>query len=140
MGLTPGELQRLAEDILADRAISANLYCANCGYNLRTLPYRGRCPECGSVYNARKLWMDGVFTAGMLEFPTGDVFRAIVALGAGLLFTVSGLRWAASWQLMFGLAFLLIGGFYVPSAWRRTIRYFHFRGIDRRIRANEQGR
>ncbi len=137
MSLTSGELDRLAEDILLDRVISADLFCANCGYNLRTLRFRGRCPECGSDYNARRLWMDGVFTAGMLEFPTGDWFGTILGLGLGALFIAFGVKPPVEWRLMFGIVFLLVGGFYLRSAWKRTGRYLHFLSIARRIKAQE---
>ena len=138
MGLTSDELQRLAEDILFERLISTNLFCANCGYNLRTLGYAGRCPECGSEYNARKLWMEGVFTAGMLEFPTGDWFGAVLTGGLGVLLAAWGTNPVVGWRLMFAVVLLLLAGFYVRSAWRRTGRYLHFQGIARRIKAAEE--
>ena len=32
------ERNRIAEDILLDRRIRTSMYCAKCGYNLRSLP------------------------------------------------------------------------------------------------------
>lgn len=138
MGLTQGELELLAEDILGRRGISSNLYCAECGYSLRALPYVGRCPECGSEYNARKLWKEGVFTAGMLTFPAGDVFAVMVLLGLVALFVAWGLQISNGGPLVVGLALLMIAAFYTPSVWKRLARYFRFRAIVRRMEAEEE--
>ena len=137
MGLTSGELELLAEDILGHRGISANLFCAECGYCLRTLPYAGRCPECGSDYNARALWKEGVFTAGMLEFPGGDVLATIVLLGLAASFIGWGVRITNGGPVVVGLALLMIGAFYLRVSWKRTARYFRFRAIAKRIEDSE---
>ncbi len=139
MGLTTAELQQLAEDILSDRYISTDLHCANCGYNLRTLTYVGRCPECGSEYNARKLWSEGVFTAGMLEFPSGDWLAAAITLGIAGVLLASGLSPVVEWRLMFAIGLGILAALYVRSAWKRTARYLHFRAIAKRIEESEEG-
>ena len=61
MVLSENELDRLADEMYLDRRIAHSVYCGECGYNLRTLPYAGRCPECGGEYNARPLIMKGIF-------------------------------------------------------------------------------
>ena len=133
MGLSRAELDRLAEDILADRVIVGNVYCSRCGYNLRTLSFTGRCPECGGEYNARPLKMDGIFDVRLVEFPAGDVFAAIFTLGLGGWLTLTGIVPLAQWSLFFGLVFLVMGGFFARSAWTRTARFFFCRGVIRRI-------
>lgn len=137
MSLTSDELVRLGEDILTDRFISSDLYCAECAYNLRTLPYRGRCPECGSDYNARQLWMDGIFTAGMLKFPTDDYLGIVFTFAPGVLLLASGINPVVEWRVMFGAVFLIIGALFIRAAWKHTGRYLHFRGIMRRIGQSE---
>jgi hypothetical protein len=139
MSLTSGELELLAEDILGHRGISTNLYCAECGYCLRTLPYAGRCPECGSEYNARALWKEGVFTAGMLEFPAGDVLATIVLLVLSASFIGWGVAISSGGPVAVGLVLLVFGAVYLGLAWKRTARYFRFRAIAKRIEDSEDG-
>jgi hypothetical protein len=137
MGLTSSELQQLAEDILSDRYISTNLHCSGCGYSLRTLRYVGRCPECGSEYNARKLWKEGVFSAGMLEFPIGNWLGTVLTVGGGGLFLLGWFTLAIDWLLMFAVLSFLLGVFYVRATWKTTARYLHFLDIVRRIEETE---
>jgi len=137
MALDSGELERLADDILNDRVISTDLFCAECGYNLRTLRYLGRCPECGSEYNARHLWMKGIFTAGMLRFPAAEYAGGLATLAISAALIASGLRPPSQWMLAFGLAFLGMGGLYARAAWRGTARYLHFWTVARRIEADD---
>ena len=137
MALSRAELDRLAEDILADRVIVGNVYCGRCGYNLRTLPYTGRCPECGSNYNARALRMRGIFDSRLVEFPAGDIFAALLTLALGAWLFLTGISPLAQWKLFFGLVALVMGAFFVRSSWTRTARFFFFRGIQRRIEAED---
>ncbi|HUU84893.1 MAG TPA: hypothetical protein VM243_15445, partial [Phycisphaerae bacterium] len=102
MALSRLELERLAEDILADRVIIGNTYCGRCGYNLRTRPYSGRCPECGGQYNARPLRMQGVFDARLVVFPASDIFAALFTLGLGAWMILSGIQPMSEWHLFWG--------------------------------------
>ena len=52
-----------------DRGISHALYCGQCGYLLRGLPYTGVCPECGNEYDADPLRMQGIFLPTYPRFP-----------------------------------------------------------------------
>ena len=137
MALSRAELDRLAEDILADRVIVWNVYCGRCGYNLRTLPYAGRCPECGGDYNARPLKMQGIFDARLVVLPASDIFAAILTLGLGVMLILSGIRPMAEWRLFWGAVSIVLGVFFARSSWIRTARFFHFRGIARRIEMDE---
>ena len=136
MVLDSGELERLAEQCLADRVISMNLHCARCGYNLRTLPYVGRCPECGGDYNARPLRMDGIFTAQMLVFPTGDVVAAVFTWGLAAALIPGSVGSQDEWRLFCGLICVVMGSFFVRSAWRQAARYFRVRAIARHIESD----
>ena len=113
-----------------------DLHCARCGYNLRTLPYLGRCPECGGNYNARPLRMDGIFTAQMLVFPTGDVVSAVFTCGLAAALIPGGVGSQDEWRLFCGLICIVMGSFFVRSAWRRAARYFRFRARARRIESD----
>jgi len=72
MVLGTDELERLADDAYKERRIGGTVYCGNCGYNLRTLPYFYRCPECGNEYNARPLVMKGIFLPQNISPPFVD--------------------------------------------------------------------
>ena len=134
------ELERLADDIMLDRLITGDLFCAECGYNLRTLPRRGRCPECGSDYNTRKVLLEGVFAAGMLVFPTGEVLGAMVTTGLVGVFLAWGIRPVVEWRLMFAVVFAVLAVLYLKPAWKSLGRYMRFRGIVRRIQRDDQDR
>jgi hypothetical protein len=133
MVLDSGELERLAEQCLVDRIITMDLYCARCGYNLRMLPYLGRCPECGGEYNARPLRMEGIFNAQMLVFPTGDVAAAVFTWALAAVLIAAGVYSLDGWWLFFAVICAVLGFFFTRSAWNRATRFFQFRGIARRI-------
>lgn len=137
MPLSRADLDRLVDEILADRVIVGNVYCGRCGYNLRTLSYTGRCPECGSDYNARPLKMQGIFDARLVVFPTSDIFAAVLTLALGGWLILTGLRPVAQWRLFFGLASLVMGGFFVRLSWTGSVRFFYLRVIARRIERGE---
>jgi len=76
--------------------------CEKCGYELTGLNTEGRCPECGTFYNA---WSgEGIGGGPMQGYRRGDwavrlfqtlalVFAALVLLGIGAV-----LSWKASWK------------------------------------------
>jgi predicted Zn-ribbon and HTH transcriptional regulator len=64
-------------------------YCANCGYNLRTLPVIGRCPECGTEYNARPLKMINVRSPYGTTLPWGHIWYAAICA----LITLTLVQW-----------------------------------------------
>ena len=137
MALSRAELDRLAEDILADRIIVGNVYCGRCGYNLRMLPYMGRCPECGGEYNARPLRMQGIFDARLVVLPASDIFAAILTLGLGATLILSGIRPMVEWRLFWGAVSMVLGVFFARSSWVCMARFFYFRRIARRIEMDE---
>ena len=57
--------------------IAGNVECAGCGYNLRTMEFAGKCPECGLAVRR------SVVGLGLKALPTWWLMR--VALGLGLL-------------------------------------------------------
>lgn len=91
MHLSNEELVRISEEIYTDRRISSSTYCGRCGYNLRTLPYVGTCPECGSDYNARPLKWEGIFTAEQVRFPFSTLLGVFVTAVAAVVFVITTL-------------------------------------------------
>lgn len=41
--------ERYGDDLDGERVCDRDRPCAKCGYNLRGLPFRGSCPECGEL-------------------------------------------------------------------------------------------
>ena len=74
------ELDRMTDDTFRKGAITGNVYCGNCGYNLHSLPYVYRCPECGSQYSARRLRWKGIFRHEDMVLPVADIVWTLVIL------------------------------------------------------------
>lgn len=127
------ELARLSEEMWADRRIRTDLCCAQCGYNLKTLTYVGRCPECGSCYSARPPFTKGIFTEDMLRFPLEEIFWMVVCLGVtGFCFLGGGPT-----RMVIGGVFGLLGGCYGCLVWKRMGRYLRLRQVHRRWQGDE---
>ena len=157
--LDSGELERLSAELYADRIIVTSLYCAQCGYNLRTLPYVYRCPECGSDYNARALKMDGIFFPDLGFFPFGDLVSACFCVAAAVYPVVSGIVLTAAtgperppsppgvtlfttaagsysiggFWLVSAAAFVTLAAVFARKAYRQLIVFFRARMILRQI-------
>jgi len=79
------ELDRFVDETRDRGVITGDVYCGNCGYNLKTLPYVYRCPECGSEYCARRLFPRGIFYLSRSSFPYGE----LIAFAITVLIAVS---------------------------------------------------
>ena len=83
---------------IADGRINQDCKCISCGYNLRTLPATGVCPECGNPY-------DAMAATARPRSPFSPVSAAVsvcffdIALSM-ILLTLMGLN---SWCLLAGL-------------------------------------
>jgi hypothetical protein len=99
--------ERHADDMYTDRRITGTVYCGSCGYDLRTLPYIYRCPECGQEYNARPLKMEGIFMPHMAEVPTREALLGTIFAVGGVVLILSGMNPPDIWRLLFGLILLL---------------------------------
>ena len=138
MGISNADAEHLADEIYLDRRIVGQVYCGRCGYNLRTLPYKYRCPECGNEYNARPLIMRGVFKPHEMEFPYGNYILAAVLAIAAFAFghnAFSPVKWV---PIGFAGGFVVLMLTYLVQAASRTRRYFHCLSIARRIEAEER--
>ena len=139
MGLSSYELDRLADDMYKDRVIRGSVYCGDCGYNLRTLPYVHRCPECGNDYNARPLKLTGIFSPHDTFFPFGDTAAMLLCavLAAWMIYkgvTPTELQW-----LIAGGVFAALTLAFAAQAKGRLGRLIKSRTLTRRIaRAEEE--
>ncbi len=137
MVISSDELSRLADEAYGGRRISDSLYCATCGYNLRTLPYVYRCPECGSGYNARPLAMKGIFLPVETFPPVGDALILILFVGmTGFTFYCGVNPPDAAW-LVTSAVFALMAVHRALRGWARHLAYLRYRDVARRIAAEK---
>jgi len=155
MVIDSDELQRISEEVYNDRIIPTSLYCDQCGYNLRHLPYVHACPECGNAYNARPLKMEGVFWGFGSYFPfgylagtviTGLIAAAMVwyavepALAQNAAITAGGTApprfdWnkVDTSRLIWGGILALLTLAWLRKAYRQFLRFLHVQEIRRRM-------
>lgn len=135
---TESDLEKIADDTWKDRRITSPTYCSRCGYNLRTLPYVHRCPECGNPYNARVLVMQGIFVPTDGLAPTFETFIVFVWAGMGAVVAYSSPRpfEPAIWGVIGACAVLCaISASMAYRGWRRLIRY---KMVEARILREEE--
>ncbi len=113
--------------------IDESVYCGTCGYNLRTLPWIGRCPECGSHYNARWKTRHGIFLPQELRFPLGDVFTTTVcAATTGFLALRIAVTHPFPWALGVLCLLLAIATLQALLSTCESVgRYMRFRSVGR---------
>lgn len=89
------------EEAHLDRVLSGELPCAVCGYELRGLSIRGRCPECGTPVRATILFRVD---------PRAKEFRPLIApkltANAMMLWSLGGLAAALGFWLTHLLAYM----------------------------------
>jgi hypothetical protein len=113
---------------MPDEIVDSDLHCAGCGYNLRTLTFSGRCPECGEpvamslrstafrfrnpatpkrVRNGITLFIAGVLLSAVLTLVLTGVMRLAYVIPDSLCRAVSwSLSYSfivAQWLVMLGL-------------------------------------
>ena len=139
MGLSVRDSERLADEIYRDRRISGTLYCANCGYCLKTLLYQQICPECGQEYNARSTVMKGIYFPHQGALPFGDFLTTLcyaavsVALHWGAYRPVDGVRIAMAMVMS---VFCLVNAY---LTFQRFLIALRARVITSRIARQEEG-
>lgn len=136
--LSRREADRLADDMHVDRMILRSLYCGRCGYNLRTLPYIYRCPECGNEYNARNLSMKGIYRPNEVEIPFGD-FGLFLFSGAVCAYMVG---WIIASQSIVAFAFaaffLYTAARHLMRTYQKLVAFVRGKAIEKRIAEQEE--
>jgi len=128
-------MPRIGREIEQDRGITRNVHCAECGYNLRTRPVVGRCPECGGQYDSRPLGMRGILQPRDIRFPFDNFFLGLLTLAAGLgiMYTVVvGRQHRALWA---AIPLLIVGVMFLYLAVRQTAKRSRFRALIKRAEA-----
>ncbi len=131
------ELEKLADDAYTDRRIGGRLYCGNCGYCLRTLPYIYQCPECGQEYNARPLSMKGIFFPFQATLPIRDALATLLWGFGALFFFMRGLRPTDVYYVLFGSGAFILALVHLRLSWIRFFAMLRSREIEKRIRISE---
>jgi hypothetical protein len=137
MTLNSQELERLEDQLWAGERIYHSLYCGECGYNLRTLPYTGLCPECGGRYNARPLKMEGIFLPQNMELPVLDVLMLGIAVTFSILFIRDSINPYDSARMFIGVVGLILSLVFGHRAWSKFSRFLKFRSILKQIESAE---
>ncbi len=78
MALEHEQLEHMLEEDEGPRLMTQPAICDQCGYQLRGLPFVGRCPECGNSYRVRGRKTEGIFVPGSAEFPASDLVAGLV--------------------------------------------------------------
>ena len=133
----PTDPDPLIDPLQQDRFIPAGLHCAKCGYNLRTLPKYGVCPECGSEYDARAVELRGIFVPEMIEFPLVDAGACAISLLAAIATILSSIHPYSSGGMFFGIVLAAIGVIFALQVLRKLRLLLHYCVVYRRIRADQ---
>ena len=139
MSLTGHDMEQIADEMYKDRRLRASVYCGQCGYNLRTLPYVYTCPECGNQYNARPRKMTGIFEPQEVFFPFTDFGLAFLgAVSTALII------WVMAWppeDIGLIIMAVILGALTIVFAWGgvvKTKRFVHTCRVAERVRRFEE--
>jgi len=138
MVVSHDELYRLADDIYKNRRITGWMYCGNCGYNLRTLPYVHTCPECGHEYNARPLTMRGIFLPHEARFPLRDLAAFLACVLGAVGFAYWSVRPPRVAQLSLASLFAGLSLWFAAHTYKRLAAFLKAVDISRRIAKEER--
>ena len=109
------------------RQLTGDLWCIGCGYNLRGLSIRERCPECGvpvratilgvvdpKAHELTPLYRPALTGAGLIAWSVGAWLAVVsVALmrGAEILRVLFSVSWWPGWAPFVGTLGLIVSGF-----------------------------
>ena len=116
----------LERQLLTRQTIQSDLFCAKCGYNLRTRPTIGRCSECGNEYNADPVRMTGILRDEDLEFPVAAWGLFLLSGGLGAAFIYARVSWKLAWSLAPAVFMILLAvGFAIVAVVKSRVFFRH---------------
>lgn len=121
-----------------ERVIAEALFCAACGYQLRTLPFIGRCPECGNSYNARSTPKDGIFVPELAEFPATDILATLASAVAALWLAGGLLLHFDLWTLVFLALFGYLAVAFFRQSYVRLGQFIKGQRLAKQIEGEEE--
>jgi hypothetical protein len=134
MSRKPRELDPQTRAAETGRAIGHSLFCGRCGYDLRSLPYLGRCPECGQKYDANATKMEGIFRDEEVELPIGDGLGFLLFAVFTVCLIGSSLKPFASGRLFMGLITGVLMLVFAVRGYARLETFLSFHRVAKRIR------
>ena len=132
--LNPDELDRMAmEDAPSAGRLMTSVHCAECGYNLRSLPSIYTCPECGNPYNASPLRSKGIYQHTAEEFPAAHYASTIFCALVATILLWAGISQQVPLTILLGAVFVLLFVVFMYKAIVGTGNYYRAREISARI-------
>ena len=121
----------------AGNTIGHSLHCNKCGYNLHSLPYMGRCPECGQEYDAKATKMKGIFRDEEVELPIGDALGFLLFAVFTVCLIAASLRPFESGMLFIGLITAVLMLVFAARGYAKLETFLSFHRVARRIRKRD---
>lgn len=113
-------MAKVGQDIFQAKGIDRSLFCAQCCYNLKTRPIIGRCPECGSSYDARGSCRRGILEDQIIHWPVGDFFLTLITAAISAVMIVVAIMKSAYWYLVWGVPMLLMACMLARGTYLKT--------------------
>ena len=120
---------KVGQDLISDKGIPNDVFCAKCGYNLRTRPAISRCPECGNEYNNCLTEKPGILCPKVTSYPVGNSIIMLICLGfwgVPAYFIINFGEFKALWL---GVPFFILFIFYVRNVVVRSAEVFRYRRL-----------
>lgn len=138
MVLNEKHLDLIAAEDQLGRRITNTLYCSECGYNLKTLPYKYQCPECGNSYDVHPKNMTGIYLYEMDRFPFFDVFSTVFLFVGCLITMPYAFNPFNITFLMITLVLDVMAILFAIRSYHRIKRFMRSRSIARHINKQEE--
>jgi hypothetical protein len=129
-------MAQVGKDVEHARGLTYDTFCAGCGYNLRTRPRVGRCPECGNEYDTRPLHLRGLLGMDAKAFPLIGLRDVVLALLVVAPFLVVGLE-GHVWGYYVAGAFALIAAYLGIVFVRGAVRWGRYSALMRQARREQ---
>ena len=113
----------LEEEEGGPRLMTKPVICDQCGYQLRGLPFVGRCPKCGNSYSVRGIKTEGIFVPHAAEFPAMDLVAGLVGGGLALWLAAGLVRRFDLWLLLCTAILGYLGFVFLRQGLRRLRRF-----------------
>ena len=123
MGFEPEHLEHMLEEGKGPRVMTRSVLCDQCGYQLRMLPFAGRCPECGNSYIVRGIKTEGIFEPETAEFPASDLVAGLASGGLALWVGAGLVGGFDLWSLLCSAVLAYLGFVFLRQGLRRLMRF-----------------
>lgn len=116
-------MDHLLEEVEGPAVMTSKVFCDQCGYQLRGLPFTGRCPECGNSYIVRGIKTEGIFFPQTAAFPASDLVAGLVSAGLTVWLVAGLVRAFDLWSLMFAALLGYMGFVFLRQGLRGLGRF-----------------